>query len=105
MAKYEKAATQTFTSLAWLNFGQTFIFTLGLVACMDLSAQAVQAGTQTLGDFVMINALLLQLWQPMNFLGFVYREIKQGLVDLETMFDLCARTLKSPTARTPCRCR
>ena len=88
MAKYEKAATQTFTSLAWLNFGQTFIFTLGLVACMVLSAQAVQAGTQTLGDFVMINALLLQLWQPMNFLGFVYREIKQGLVDLETMFDL-----------------
>ncbi|MFK7793268.1 MAG: ABC transporter ATP-binding protein/permease [Devosiaceae bacterium] len=88
MAKYEKAATQTFTSLAWLNFGQTFIFTIGLIACMILSAQAVQAGTQTLGDFVMINALLLQLWQPMNFLGFVYREIKQGLVDLETMFDL-----------------
>ncbi len=88
MAKYEKAATQTFTSLAWLNFGQTLIFTLGLIACMVLSARAVQAGTQTLGDFVMINALLLQLWQPMNFLGFVYREIKQGLVDLETMFDL-----------------
>ena len=88
MAKYERAATQTFTSLAWLNFGQTLIFTVGLVACMVLSARAVQAGTQTLGDFVMINALLLQLWQPMNFLGFVYREIKQGLVDLETMFDL-----------------
>ncbi|MBO6674944.1 MAG: ABC transporter ATP-binding protein/permease [Rhizobiales bacterium] len=88
MAKYEKAATQTFTSLATLNFGQTFIFTVGLVVCMIMSAQAVQAGTQTLGDFVMINALLLQLWQPMNFLGFVYREIKQGLVDLETMFDL-----------------
>lgn len=88
MAKYEKAATQTFTSLAWLNFGQTFIFTIGLIVCMVMSARAVQAGTQTLGDFVMINALLLQLWQPMNFLGFVYREIKQGLVDLETMFDL-----------------
>lgn len=88
MAKYEKAATQTFTSLATLNFGQTFIFTVGLVVCMIMSAQAVQDGTQTLGDFVMINALLLQLWQPMNFLGFVYREIKQGLVDLETMFDL-----------------
>ena len=88
MAKYERAATQTYTSLAWLNFGQTLIFTVGLVACMVLSARAVEAGTQTLGDFVMINALLLQLWQPMNFLGFVYREIKQGLVDLETMFDL-----------------
>lgn len=88
MAKYEKAATQTYTSLATLNFGQTFIFTIGLVVCMIMSANAVQAGTQTLGDFVMINALLLQLWQPMNFLGFVYREIKQGLVDLETMFDL-----------------
>ncbi|MEM6382524.1 MAG: ABC transporter ATP-binding protein/permease [Pseudomonadota bacterium] len=88
MAKYEKAATQTFTSLAWLNFGQTLIFTVGLIACMVMSAQAVQNGTQTLGDFVMINALLLQLWQPMNFLGFVYREIKQGLVDLEVMFGL-----------------
>lgn len=88
MAKYEKAATQTYTSLATLNFGQTLIFTVGLVVCMIMSANAVQAGTQTLGDFVMINALLLQLWQPMNFLGFVYREIKQGLVDLETMFDL-----------------
>ena len=88
MAKYERAATQTFTSLAWLNFGQTFIFTIGLVVCMVLSARAVQAGTQTLGDFVMINAILLQLWQPLNFLGFVYREIKQGLVDVETMFDL-----------------
>ena len=88
MAKYERAATQTFTSLAWLNFGQTFIFTVGLVICMVLSARAVEAGTQTLGDFVMINAILLQLWQPLNFLGFVYREIKQGLVDVETMFDL-----------------
>lgn len=88
MAKYEKAATQTYTSLATLNFGQTLIFTVGLVVCMIMSANAVRAGTQTLGDFVMINALLLQLWQPMNFLGFVYREIKQGLVDLETMFDL-----------------
>jgi ATP-binding cassette subfamily B protein len=101
MAKYEKAATQTFTSLAWLNFGQTFIFTVGLVVCMIMSAQAVQAGTQTLGDFVMINALLLQLWQPMNFLGFVYREIKQGLVDLETMFDLLRQNpeiIDSPAA-------
>ncbi|MEM6711490.1 MAG: ABC transporter ATP-binding protein/permease [Pseudomonadota bacterium] len=88
MAKYEVAATKTLTSLAILNFVQTFIFTVGLVACMVLSAQAVQAGTQTLGDFVMINAILLQLWQPLNFLGFVYREIKQGLVDLENMFDL-----------------
>ncbi|MBV6656685.1 MAG: ABC transporter ATP-binding protein/permease [Devosiaceae bacterium] len=91
MANYERAATKTYTSLAWLNFGQTFIFTVGLVACMMLSARAVQTGTQTLGDFVMINALLLQLWQPLNFLGFVYREIKQGLVDLETMFGLLRR--------------
>ena len=102
MAKYERAATQTFTSLAWLNFGQTLIFTVGLVVCMVLSARAVQAGTQTLGDFVMINALLLQLWQPMNFLGFVYREIKQGLVDLETMFGLLGQNpeiIDSPDAQ------
>ncbi|MEM1286881.1 MAG: ABC transporter ATP-binding protein/permease [Pseudomonadota bacterium] len=88
MERYESAATRTFTSLALLNFGQTLLFTIGMVACMILSARAVQAGTQTLGDFVMINAILMQLWQPLNFLGFVYREIKQGLVDLETMFDL-----------------
>ena len=88
MARYEKAATSTWTSLAWLNIGQALVFTAGMIACMVLSAQAVEAGTQTIGDFVMINVLLMQLWNPLNFIGTVYREIKQGLVDLETMFRL-----------------
>lgn len=88
MAQYEKAAIRVWTSLAWLNIGQTIILTIGMSACMILSAIAVQNGTQTIGDFVMINALLIQLAIPLNFIGFVYREIKQGLTDIEEMFAL-----------------
>ena len=91
MARYENAAVRTWTSLAWLNTGQTVIFSVGMGICMVLSARAVIAGTQTIGDFVLINALLLQLYQPLNFIGFVYREIKQGLADIETMFELLGR--------------
>lgn len=90
MASYERAATKVWTSLAWLNFGQAAILGIGMAACMILSAQAVSAGTQTLGDFVLINALLLQLSLPLHFIGFIYREIRQGLTDLETMFNLLA---------------
>jgi ABC-type transport system involved in Fe-S cluster assembly, permease and ATPase components len=88
MATYEEAATETNTSLARLNNGQTVIFTVGMTICMALSANAVLAGTQTVGDFVLINALLMQLAIPLNFIGFVYREIRQGIVDIETMFRL-----------------
>ncbi|MGH6922382.1 MAG: ABCB family ABC transporter ATP-binding protein/permease [Propylenella sp.] len=88
MARYERAAIRIWTSLAWLNFGQTLIFSAGMAICMILSARAVMAGTQTIGDFVLINALLMQLSIPLNFIGFVYREIKQGLVDIEAMFSL-----------------
>lgn len=88
MARYEKAATQTWTSLGWLNFGQGVIFSAGMGAAMVMSAREVQAGTQTLGDFVFINALLMQLSVPLNFIGFVYREIRQGLTDMEEMFGL-----------------
>lgn len=88
MAKYERAATRTWTSLAWLNFGQTVILGIGMAACMVLSARAVMAGEQTIGDFVLINALLMQISIPLNFIGFLYREIRQGLADIETMFDL-----------------
>lgn len=88
MARYESAAIRVWTSLAWLNIGQTVILTIGMVLCMVLSALAVQDGTQTIGDFVMINALLIQLAIPLNFIGFVYREIKQGLADIEAMFAL-----------------
>ena len=88
MARYEAAATKTWTSLGWLNFGQGVIFGFGMTACMILSALAVQNGTQTVGDFVFINAMLMQLSVPLNFIGFIYREIRQGLTDIENMFDL-----------------
>ncbi len=88
MAKYENAAVGIWTSLAWLNVGQVVIFTIGMTTCMILSGMAVMRGEQTIGDFVLINALLMQLSIPLNFIGFVYREIRQGLIDIETMFDL-----------------
>ena len=88
MARYESAATRTWTSLGWLNFGQGVIFGAGMAAAMGLSAWEVTRGTQTLGDFVFINAMLMQLSIPLNFIGFIYREIRQGLTDIEQMFDL-----------------
>jgi ATP-binding cassette subfamily B protein len=88
MARYETAATKTWTSLGWLNFGQGVIFGGGMVIVMCLSALEVMAGTQTIGDFVFINAMLMQLSVPLNFIGFIYREIRQGLTDIEQMFDL-----------------
>ena len=90
MARYEHAATRIWTSLGWLNFGQGVIFGAGMAVAMVMSAFAVRAGTQTLGDFVFINAMLMQLSIPLNFIGFVYREIRQGLADIEAMFDLLA---------------
>jgi ABC-type transport system involved in Fe-S cluster assembly, permease and ATPase components len=88
MQRYERAATQVWTSLGWLNTGQGVIFGLGMMVMMIMSAMAVQRGEQTLGDFVFINAMLMQLSIPLNFIGFVYREIRQGLADIEQMFDL-----------------
>jgi ABC-type transport system involved in Fe-S cluster assembly fused permease/ATPase subunit len=88
MASYEKSATQIWTSLGWLNMGQGFIFGVGMTVMMVMSALAVQAGEQTIGDFVFINAMLMQLSVPLNFIGFVYREIRQGLTDIEQMFEL-----------------
>jgi ATP-binding cassette subfamily B protein len=88
MERYEGAAIRIWTSLAWLNIGQAVIFTAGMTVCMVMSGAAVIRGEQTIGDFVLINALLMQLSIPLNFIGFVYREIKQGLIDIEAMFDL-----------------
>ncbi|MDX0681660.1 ATP-binding cassette domain-containing protein [Sinorhizobium medicae] len=88
MERYERAATQVWTSLGWLNFGQALIFGAGTAVMMTISALAVQRGEQTVGDFVFINAMLIQLAIPLNFIGFVYREIRQGLTDIEHMFDL-----------------
>ena len=88
MARYEQAAIKTFRSLGVLNSGQALIFTVGMTACMLLAARGIMAGTNTVGEFVMVNALMIQLYMPLNFMGMVYREIKQGLVDLESMFAL-----------------
>lgn len=88
MMGYERAAVKTFVSLGVLNAGQAAIFTVGLTICMLMAAQGVSEKQFTLGDFVMVNAMLVQLQIPLNFLGMVYREIRQALVDLENMFSL-----------------
>ncbi|MGA1613833.1 MAG: ABCB family ABC transporter ATP-binding protein/permease [Lutimaribacter sp.] len=88
MQRYERAALLTSYSLAFLNFGQSFFITGGLVAVMVMAAMGVQDGTLTVGDFVMVNAFMIQITMPLNFLGTVYREIRQALVDMAEMFDL-----------------
>jgi ATP-binding cassette subfamily B protein len=91
MARYEEASTQAYTSLAVLNTGQAVIFTVGLGAVMVLCVYGIKTGTHTVGDFVMINAMMIQLYQPLNFMGLVYREIKQAVIDIETMFSVLVR--------------
>jgi len=91
MERYEKASVQTYTSLAVLNAGQAAIFSAGLAAVMVMCARGIQAGTNSVGDFVMINAMMIQLYQPLNFMGMVYREIKQAVTDIETMFHILSR--------------
>ncbi len=91
MARYEETSVRSYTSLAVLNAGQAVIFTAGLGAAMVMCAYGVRAGTNTVGDFVMINALMIQLYQPLNFMGMVYREIKQAVTDIEIMFTVLAR--------------
>jgi ATP-binding cassette subfamily B protein len=91
MARYEKASTSAYTSLAVLNAGQAVIFTFGLAATMVMCATEIRAGTKTVGDFVLINAMMIQLYQPLNFMGMVYREIKQAVTDIELMFSILNR--------------
>ncbi len=91
MARYEKASVDAYVSLAVLNAGQAVIFTAGLTVTMVLCVYGIRAGTNTIGDFVMINAMMIQLYQPLNFMGMVYREIKQAVIDIEAMFTLLAR--------------
>ena len=88
MAEYQKAAIRTNYSLAFLNFGQSFLITSGLVAVMVMAAVGVERGDLTVGDFVMVNAYMIQITMPLNFLGTVYREIRQALIDMGDMFDL-----------------
>jgi ATP-binding cassette subfamily B protein len=90
MRTYETAAVRTTVSLAYLNAGQSAIFTAGMVAAMVLAGFGVADGWMTVGDFVLVNAYLLQVYVPLNFLGMVHRLINQGMVDLERLFELLA---------------
>jgi ATP-binding cassette, subfamily B, heavy metal transporter len=86
IARYERTSVKTYTSLAWLNAGQAVIFTCGLTAAMAMSVAGITSGANTVGDFVLINAMMIQLYQPLNFMGVVYREIRQAATDIELMF-------------------
>jgi ATP-binding cassette subfamily B protein len=102
MAGYERAALRTSYSLAFLNVGQSFLITAGLVVVMAMAAAGVSAGELTVGDFVMVNAYMIQITMPLNFLGTVYREIRQALIDMGDMFELLeqpAEVRDAPDAR------
>src|SRR5690606_13074281 len=91
MERFETASVQTYTSLAVLNAGQAVIYTAGLTTVMIMCAVGVRNGTHTVGDFVMVNAMMIQLYQPLNLMGMVYREIKQAIIDIEKMFSVLTR--------------
>ena len=102
-ARYERAAVKSQVTLNMLNLGQATIIALGLALVMLMAADGVKSGQFTVGRFVLVNTYLMQLYQPLNFLGFVYREIKQGLVDMEQMFRLLSASEEiadRPDART-----
>ena len=92
MARFERASTQTYTSLAVLNAGQAVIFSAGMAVVMLLTVRDVAAGRVSVGSFVLVNAMLVQLYIPLNFMGMVYREIKQALIDIEDMFGIIERS-------------
>src|SRR5919112_5116782 len=91
MERYERASTQTYTSLAVLNSGQAVIFTIGMTLVMILAARDIMAGRVTIGGFVLVNAMLVQLYIPLNFMGMLYREIKQAIIDIDDMFRILER--------------
>ena len=102
MAAYESSATKVWTSQGLLNFGQVVIFSLGMMAMMTMSALAIRAGNQTVGDFVFINVLLMQLAAPLAVVGFIYSEVRNGIANIEQMFDLLdmdAEITDAPDAR------
>lgn len=88
LAGYEKAAVKNITTLSLLNIGQAAVIGIGLMTIMVMAGSGVVSGIYTIGDFVMVNTFLIQLYLPLNFLGFVYRQIKQSLTDMDKMFEL-----------------
>ncbi|MCL4133688.1 UNVERIFIED_CONTAM: hypothetical protein GTU68_058924 [Idotea baltica] len=94
LESFERSSLKTTTSLALLNWGQNLIFSVGMAGIMALAANQILKGNLTVGDLVMVNGLLFQLSLPLNFLGSVYREVRQALIDMQTMFTL----LKQPTS-------
>jgi len=91
MARYEEASVKAYVSLAVLNAGQAAIFTTGLATVMVMCAYGIKDGSYTVGDLVMLNTMMIQLYQPLNFMGMLYREIKQAVIDIEMMFGLLSR--------------
>jgi len=104
LQKYESAAVKNEASLGLLNIGQSCIIAVAVTLLMILAAEGVVAKTLTLGDLVLVNGLLIQLYIPLNFLGMVYREIKQALADMDRMFRLLTRTGRYRTGRMRYRC-
>ena len=105
MARYERMSVRTYVSLAVLNAGQAFIFTLGLTAVLLMCVAEIKGGRKSVGDFVLINLMMLQLYQPLNFMGMVYRDIKQAIIDIEAMFVLLGQNpeIKDVPGATPLR--
>jgi ATP-binding cassette subfamily B protein len=99
LAGYEKAAVKSRTTLSTLNVGQAGIIAVGVTLIMLMAARGVAGGTMTVGDFVLVNAYMIQLYMPLNFLGTVYREIRQALIDMETMFALLRVNVEVEDAR------
>ena len=92
MIHYEKASTHSYVSLSILNAGQTVIYIIGVTVMMVMCVYDIESGRNTIGDFVLINALMIQLSQPLNFMGTFYREVRQAIIDIETMFSILAKS-------------
>ncbi len=102
MARYEAMSIKTYLSLNVLNAGQSIIYVAGLTTIMMMAVVGIRAGRHTIGDFVLVNAMMVQLYQPLNFMGMVYREVKQATVDIEMMFDILGQNAEiadRPAAR------